>query len=86
MRQRPQSGRGRRPHGRGEGGPEEPVMLGAAMLGGVAGGAFEDVQSAMARMSQIGRTYEPAGGAIAVLHDARFRAFKRLQALACEIR
>ena len=65
---------------------EEPVMLGAAMLGGVAGGAFEDVQSAMARMSQIGRTYEPAGGEIAVLHDARFRAFKRLQDLAREIR
>jgi len=65
---------------------EEPVMLGAAMLGGVAGGLFDDVQSAMARMSKISRIYEPGTGAIPTLHEARFRAFKQLQSLAREIR
>jgi D-ribulokinase len=65
---------------------EEPVLLGAAMLGGVAGGHFDDVRSAMARMSQISKIYEPAAGAIAALHEARFQAFTRLQSVAREIR
>ena len=65
---------------------EEPVLLGAAMLGGVAGRLFDNLQSAMASMSEISRTYEPDAGAIAALHDARFRAFKQLQSLAREIR
>jgi D-ribulokinase len=65
---------------------EEPVLLGAAMLGGVAGGSFDDVRSAMASMSQISKTYEPDRGDIAALHEARFRAFKQLQSVAREIR
>lgn len=65
---------------------EEPVLLGAAILGGVASGLFADVPSAMARMSHIGKTYEPAQGAVAALHETRFRAFKQLQSLAREIR
>ncbi|MGF6725446.1 D-ribulokinase [Paraburkholderia sp. GAS41] len=65
---------------------EEPVLLGAAMLGGVAGGRFENVRAAMASMSQISKTYEPASGDIATLHEARFRAFKQLQNVAREIR
>jgi D-ribulokinase len=65
---------------------EEPVLLGAAMLGGVAGGLFDDVRSAMTRMSHISKTYEPDAGDIAALHEARFRAFKQLQSVAREIR
>jgi D-ribulokinase len=65
---------------------EEPVMLGAAMLGAVAGGRFADLQSAMATMSQISRIYTPAVGRLAALHDARFEAFKKLQRVAREIR
>ncbi len=65
---------------------EEPVMLGAAMLGAVAGCLFDGVQSAMAGMSQISRRHEPAAGTVASCHDARFRAFKQLQAVAREIR
>src|SRR4029077_13762994 len=38
---------------------EEPVLLGAAILGGVAGRLFDDVRSGMASMSQISKTYEP---------------------------
>jgi D-ribulokinase len=65
---------------------EEPVLLGAAMLGGVAGGCFDDVRAAMAGMSQISRTYAPDRGDLAALHDARFRAFTQLQNVAREIR
>ena len=65
---------------------EEPVMLGAAMLGAVAGRRFDGVQSAMTSMSHIGRRYEPAVGTVAACHERRFRAFKQLQAVAREIR
>jgi D-ribulokinase len=65
---------------------EEPVLLGAAILGAVAGGLTADMQSAMATMSHIGRTYAPAQGAIAALHDARYRAFSQLQRVGREIR
>ncbi|MBA3772397.1 MAG: FGGY-family carbohydrate kinase [Ramlibacter sp.] len=65
---------------------EEPVLLGAAMLGAVAGGLNTDLQAAMAAMSHVGLTYEPAQGAVAALHDARYRAFIRLQDVAREIR
>ena len=65
---------------------DEPVLLGAAMLGGVAGGLFDGVQSAMASMSRISRRYEPAAGGVAARHEARFCAFKQLQAVARDIR
>jgi D-ribulokinase len=65
---------------------EEPVLLGAAILGAVAGGQFPDVAAAMASMSHIGKTYAPVQGAIAAMHETRFRAFKQLQDLAREIR
>lgn len=65
---------------------DEPVMLGAAMLGGVAGKCFDNVRSAMAGMSTIARSFAPAGGQLADLHEARFRAFNRLQCVAREIR
>jgi D-ribulokinase len=64
---------------------EEPVLLGAAMLGAVAGGRFGDVQTAMSAMSQVSRVYEPDDD-VRALHDARFHAFTRLQAVAREIR
>lgn len=65
---------------------EEPVLLGAAMLGAVAGGLHADVQSAMAGMSRVGRTYEPAQGEVGALHAARYRAFQQLQRVGREIR
>ena len=65
---------------------DEPVLLGAAILGGVAGGQFADVRSAMRSMSQISTTYAPATGDLASLHEARFRAFTQLQTVAREIR
>ncbi|AMO94911.1 FGGY-pentulose kinase family protein [Collimonas fungivorans] len=65
---------------------EESVLLGAAMLGSVAAGAYGDVGAAMAGMSRIGRRFEPQGGAIAELHDKRFVAFEKLQNLARDLR
>ncbi|WP_321905218.1 FGGY-family carbohydrate kinase [Paraburkholderia tropica] len=65
---------------------DEPVLLGAAMLGGVAGGMYGDVRTAMSAMSRIGATHAPAAGAIAALHDARYDAFRQLQGVARAIR
>ncbi|WP_156387033.1 MULTISPECIES: FGGY-family carbohydrate kinase [unclassified Rhizobium] len=65
---------------------EEPVLLGAAILGSVAGGTFPDVRSAMAALSATDRTYQPAGGETAGLHARRYEAFRRLQDLARELR
>jgi D-ribulokinase len=65
---------------------EEPVLLGAAILGSVAAGLFDDVQSAMKSMSHVRNIYHPVQGALAALHETRFRAFIKLQSLAREIR
>ena len=64
----------------------EPVLLGAAMLGAVASGAFPSLQDAMAAMSGVGETFMPAGGEIASLHERRFAAFETLQQTARSIR
>jgi len=65
---------------------EEPVLLGAAILGSVAGGVFPDVRAAMAALSATDRIYQPAIGETAALHARRYAAFQRLQQLAREIR
>nr|WP_298102252.1 FGGY-family carbohydrate kinase [uncultured Shinella sp.] len=65
---------------------EEPVLLGAAILGSVAGGAFPDVRDAMAALSAIDRTYQPGGAETEALHAKRYHAFRRLQDLARDIR
>ena len=57
----------------------EPVLLGAAMLGAVAGGLQPDVGAAMAALSGPARRFEPAGGAVAALHARRRAAFLALQ-------
>ena len=58
---------------------EEPVLLGAAIRGAVAGKAFGDMPAAMAAFNGISKTYEPAGGAVAAAHTTRFRRFRSLQ-------
>lgn len=58
---------------------EEPVLLGSAMLGAVAGGHFATVGSAMAAMSRAKATFQPATGAVAVWHSKAFCAFETLQ-------
>jgi D-ribulokinase len=57
----------------------EPVLLGAAMLGAVAAGAFADLGGAMAAMAQDGASLSPAGARIAALHAAKRAVFEDLQ-------
>ena len=64
---------------------EEPVLLGAAILGAVAGGTHPDLPSAMAAMSSPQATFKPATGESAALHDTRYAAFRQLQHTAHEI-
>lgn len=65
---------------------EEPVLLGAAMLGSVAAGAFPDLRSAMAALSVTDRTFLPVGNEIAGLHASRYDVFLKLQSLGRDIR
>lgn len=65
---------------------DEPVLLGAAMLGAVAAAAYPDLRSAMAAMSRVAQTFEPASSKQRALHDARYHAFVTLQDTARQIR
>ena len=60
--------------------PEEPeaVLLGSAVLGAVAAGAFPDITAGMAGMTHAGRSIEPAEGRLRAYHDAKYSVFLRL--------
>lgn len=60
--------------------PKEPeaVLLGSAMLGAVAAGAYGSVAEAMTAMSRTGEEISPAGGAVAAFHVAKHQVFQRL--------
>jgi D-ribulokinase len=60
---------------------QEPVLLGAAMLGAVAGGACRSIVETMASMSALGRLSEPTAPGMAELHRAKRRVHGMLQAL-----
>jgi len=59
--------------------PAEPeaVLLGAAVLGAVAGGAYPDVRTAMGAMTRAGRVIEP-DPAVAGYHQAKYAVFQRM--------
>jgi D-ribulokinase len=59
----------------------EPVLLGAAMLGAVAGGAYGSIGEAMASMSAIGCTSEPTAPAIADFHRTKRRVHGLMRTL-----
>lgn len=61
---------------------EEPVLLGSAILGAVAARVFDDIPLAMETMSAFADVYEPQGGAVKDLHDARFAIFEQYQSIA----
>ena len=67
-------------------GSEEPVLLGAAMLGAVAAGCHADVRAAMHAMSRIGTLYPPSAGPLRDWHARRFAAFEALQSVARDLR
>ena len=52
---------------------QEPVLLGAAMLGAVAGGTCGSIGEAMAAMSAIGCLSEPAAPGLADFHRTKRR-------------
>jgi D-ribulokinase len=59
--------------------PREPeaVLLGAAMLGGTAAGAFPALSSAMTAMTHTGRTVRP-DPRTRRFHDAKYRVYRRM--------
>lgn len=59
---------------------QEPVLLGAAILGTMAAGQFMRMTDAMSSMSAVGSICHPAKGRIADLHSSRFETFCKLQA------
>lgn len=61
---------------------EEPVLLGSAILGSVAGGVHSDINQAMKKMSAFATRYTPRTGQVRHLHDARFKIFEQLQSVA----
>ena len=63
----------------------EPVLLGSAILGAAASGAFPDIASAMSAMSEMGEVCKPSP-ASAGWHARRYDAFLALQTAARAIR
>ncbi|WP_439570102.1 FGGY-family carbohydrate kinase [Roseovarius mucosus] len=59
----------------------EPVLLGAAILGALASGAYPDADCAMATMCRIEHTHHPNGDAICDLHERRYAIYVALQAV-----
>lgn len=57
----------------------EPVLLGAAILGAVAAGAYPDAVAAIDRMSRLSAEQKPSGGKTAAIHDAKYKVFLALQ-------
>ncbi|MVA37432.1 FGGY-family carbohydrate kinase [Agrobacterium vitis] len=60
-------------------GMAEPVLLGSAILGAVAGKAFSGVSKAMVALSGVTKTYHPQGGTLANIHQRRYSHFTTLQ-------
>jgi D-ribulokinase len=59
----------------------QPVLLGAAMLGAVAGKAYGSIGAAMTSMSAIGWSSEPAGPDVADFHRAKRRVYRLMREL-----
>jgi D-ribulokinase len=60
---------------------QEPVLLGAAMLGAVAGGAYRSIAEAMARMSAIGGLSDPTASGMADFHRSKRGVYRLMRQL-----
>ena len=58
---------------------DEPVLLGAAMLGAVAAGVYPNLTEAMSSMSAMGNVVSPVQGELQDWHKRRFDGFRLLQ-------
>lgn len=56
----------------------ETVLLGSAMLGAVAAGAYPTLPDAMRGMSGPGRVLDPTAGSVAAYHNAKYRVFHQM--------
>jgi D-ribulokinase len=65
---------------------QEPVLLGAAMLGAVASGAFGSLGETMASMSALGRLSEPTAPGMAEFHRTKRSVHNLLRTLDRESR
>lgn len=61
---------------------DEPVLLGASMLGSVAAGVHGNIETAMEKMSAFSKVFQPQGESVKALHNARFHVFEQLQSVA----
>ncbi|HEV3247606.1 MAG TPA: FGGY-family carbohydrate kinase [Beijerinckiaceae bacterium] len=64
----------------------EPVLLGAAMLGAVAGKAYSSIPEAMQAMSGIGELTGPTSARMAKFHEAKRAIYARMRELDRESR
>lgn len=64
----------------------EAVLLGASMLGAVAGGAYDSIMTAMTAMSRIGRRIVPADRQVAAFYQAKYQVFHQLYEDDCKYR
>ena len=64
----------------------EPVLLGSAMLGAVAGNCFPDLGIAMSSMSKMGKVFEPVTGNLTDWHTQRYGGFELLQEVGRKLR
>jgi D-ribulokinase len=60
---------------------QEPVLLGAAMLGAVAGGGYRSIADAMASMSAIGRLSDPAAPGMTDFHRSKRDVYRLMRQL-----
>jgi D-ribulokinase len=65
---------------------QEPVLLGAAMLGAVASGAYGSIGETMASMSALGRLSEPTAPRMGEFHRTKRKVHNLLRALDHESR
>jgi D-ribulokinase len=65
---------------------QEPVLLGAAMLGAVAGSFYGSIGEAMASMSAIGCLSEPTAPGMAAFHRTKRRVHELMRKLDRESR
>ncbi|NOD64816.1 MULTISPECIES: FGGY-family carbohydrate kinase [unclassified Ruegeria] len=64
---------------------EEPVLLGAAILGACAAGQHgASLSKCMSEMSRVSDVYRPSGGRISDLHQRRFQTYQAFQTVARE--
>ncbi|KQT54109.1 ribulokinase [Aureimonas sp. Leaf454] len=64
----------------------EPVLLGSAMLGAVAGGAYRDLSDAARAMVRSGEETSPSAGAISAFHARKYEVYRTLQRTEREVR